>query len=124
MKQEAWLEFFLTGVHDSANEAAVTARRIFTLHSQDQQKIAQLGRPGRSAQRDEYLQRNPVLSIPNTVKALETSAPTVTKSLEHLRQLGIVKEVSGRQRDRVFMYAAYVAILNEGTEVVGRAGEI
>jgi Fic family protein len=115
---EAWLEFFLTGVRESADEAAITARRIWTLHAHDQQKIAQLGRPGRSAQLVyAQLQRQPMLAIPNTAKALGISAPTVTKSLEHLRQLGIVREVTGRQRDRIFMYDAYVSILNEGTEI-------
>ncbi len=124
---ETWLEFFLTGVRTSAVEAAHTAREIWNLHLRDQQKVAQLGRPGRSALLVySHLQRQPVLSIPNTAKALGISAPTVTKSLEHLRQLGIVKETTGRQRDRVFAYDAYVAILNEGTEVekFGRAGEI
>jgi len=57
------------------------------------------------------------MQVGRTAKAIGLSAPTVTKSLEHLRMLGIVKEITGRQRDRLFMYDAYVAILNEGTEV-------
>jgi hypothetical protein len=42
----------------------------------------------------------------------------VAKSLEHLRQLGIVREMTGRQRHRMFVYEPYLAILNEGTEPI------
>jgi len=115
---ETWLEFFLTGVRDSAQEATIMARQIWQLHLRDQQKVDQLGRPGRSAlQVYAYLQRQPVLTIPNTAKALSLSAPTVAKAVENLERLGIAKEVTGRQRDRIYRYEAYVRMLNEGTEV-------
>jgi hypothetical protein len=42
----------------------------------------------------------------------------VAKSLEHMRRLGIVREITGRPRHRLFVYDAYLAILNEGTEPV------
>ena len=48
---------------------------------------------------------------------LGLSRPTVNAALEHLAGLGIVRETTGRQRDRVFAYDEYLAILNEGTEV-------
>ena len=115
---EAWLDFFLTGVKEVAEQAGETARKIQKLHASDRQKIEQLGRPAASALRVYlHLQQRPVMGVGRTAKAIGVSAPTVTKSLEHLRQLGIVKEITGRQRDRVFRYEAYVALLNEGTEV-------
>lgn len=121
---EAWLDFFLTGVNEVAEQAGETARKIQKLHASDRQKIEQLGRPAASALRVYlHLQQRPVMVVGRTAKAIGVSAPTVTKSLDHLRQLGIVKEITGRQRDRVFRYEAYVALLNEGTEVekTGRA---
>jgi DNA-binding transcriptional regulator GbsR (MarR family) len=42
-------------------------------------------------------------SIPQMAEALQLSQPTVT-SLEHLQKLGIVGEVSGKKRDRLFVY--------------------
>lgn len=124
---EAWLDFFLRGVKEVAEQACEMARKIQQLHASDRQKIEQLGRPAASALRVYlHLQQRPVLLVSRTAKAIGISAPTVTKSLEHLRQLDIVKEITGRQRDRIFRYETYVAILNEGTEIekVGRAGEI
>ena len=49
---------------------------------------------------------------------LGLSAPTVAKSLEHMQQLGMLREITGRQRHRLFVYDAYLAILSEGTEPI------
>ncbi|MBV8895926.1 MAG: hypothetical protein JO051_05395 [Acidobacteriaceae bacterium] len=46
------------------------------------------------------------------------SAPTVARSLEHMRRMGILRETTGRERRRLFVYEAYLAILNEGTEPI------
>ena len=67
----------------------------------------------------EYLQQHPILSIPAAAGSIGISAPTVAKSVEHMRQSGILREITGRQRHRLFVYKAYVAILDEGTEAMG-----
>jgi hypothetical protein len=48
-------------------------------------------------------------------KALGVTEPTVRTSLTHLEKLRIVKEMTGRQRNRLFMYEKYLDILDEGT---------
>ena len=114
---EAWLDFFLTGVRDTAEQAATAARRILTVFEDHRRKIGTLGRPAASVLRVfEHMQRNPILSIPRAADRIGISAPTVAKSLEHMRRLGILHEITGGQRHRLFAYDAYLAILNEGTE--------
>jgi Fic family protein len=116
---ESWLEFFLTGIRDTAGRAVIDAQRSIAIFEQDRRKIQELGRPAGSVLRVfEYAQRTPILSIPNTAQKIGVSAPTVAKSLEHLRKLGIMREITGRQRRRLFIYDAYLAILNEGTEPI------
>ena len=116
---EVWLEFFLTGVRDTAEQAAAAARRILTLFDEDRHKIEALGRPAPSALRVfDHIQRNPIVSIPDVAASIGISAPTVAKSLEHMRQLGLLRETTGRQRHRLFVYSAYLAILSEGTEPI------
>ena len=116
---EAWLDFFLIGVRDTAEQAASAARRIITLFERDEKKIEQLGRPAASVLRVfQHMQRNPIVAIPTTAKKIGISAPTVTKSLMHMIDLGILREVTGRERHRLFVYDAYLAILNEGTEPI------
>ena len=116
---ETWLDFFLTGVRDTAEQAATAARRILAVFEDHHRKIAALGRPAASVLRVfEHMQRNPITSIPAAAKSIGISAPTVAKSLKHMQQLGMLREITGRQRHRLFVYDAYLAILSEGTEPI------
>lgn len=116
---EAWLDFFLTGVKETADQAGSAARRIVALFEQHERKINALGRPAASVLRVfQHMQRNPIVAIPAAAQKIGISAPTVAKSLEHMRQLGILRETTGRERHRLFVYEPYLAILNEGTEPI------
>jgi Fic family protein len=116
---EAWLDFFLTGVRDTATQGAAAAQRILKVFADDVRKIEELGRPAASALRVfEHLQRNPIMSIPDAAGKIGISAPTVAKSVEHLQEMGILREKTGMQRRRLFVYQDYLAILNEGTEPI------
>jgi Fic family protein len=118
---EEWLQFFLEGTAATAEEAAETATRILHLFSTDREKIQKLGRSSSSALRvHEYMQRKPITNIAATAKALKVSIPTVTVALNHLVRIGIVKEVTGKRRDRLFTYSRYFNIVSKGTEPLRR----
>ncbi len=120
---EAWLAFFLEGVATTANQASQTARQILNMFEADGAKLANLGRSAGSALRvHDLMRRHPVLSIAKAVEELKLSHPTLSKALSNLIELGIVREVTGRKRDRLFAYGQYLAILNEGTEAPGPDG--
>ncbi len=115
---ETWVEFFLAGVRDASEQAAGAARQILALLEADRRKIEALGRPAASVLRvHRYMQRNPIITIPATAPKLSISAPTVAKSIEHMRKLGLLRETTGKQRRRLFVYDRYLAILNQGTEI-------
>ena len=116
---EAWIEFFLTGVKETSEQAVSAARRILALLDSDRKKIEALGRPAASALRVfQHAQTSPILSIPATAQKLGISFPTVTSAINHLQKLGLLREITGRQRRRLFVYDAYLKILNEGTEPI------
>ncbi|HEX5328321.1 MAG TPA: Fic family protein [Acetobacteraceae bacterium] len=118
---ETWLEFFLTGIIETADQAAATARSILALFDADRRRIEQLGRPASSALRvHELLQRKPLVTIPDAARELSLSQPTVTTSLDHLSTLGITREATGRRRGRLFAYDRYLNLLGEGTEPLPR----
>lgn len=120
---EAWLEFFLDGVAQTANQAFDAATRIVELFERDRQRIvAQTDRRGSALRIHELLQRTPLASPNELVRRTQFSAPTVNKALADLQRLGIVDEVTGRRRDRVFRYRAYMDILNEGVAPPQAAG--
>ena len=90
-----------------------------TLFEENQRQIESLGRPAASVLRVfQHMQRNPIVSIPAAARKIGISAPTVAKSLDHMRRLGIVREITGRERHRLFVYEPYLAIPNEGTEPI------
>lgn len=114
---EQWLEFFLEGAATTAQEAAETATRILRLFSSDRRKIQAMGRSASSALRvHEYMQRKPIANISAVAKSLKLSVPTVTVSLNHLARIGVVEEITGKRRDRLFTYSRYFNLVSEGTE--------
>lgn len=114
---ENWLRFFLEGVAETAEQAANTAKNILRLFDNDRRRLEALGRQAGSSLRvHELLQKKPILSIQNAGKVLKLSVPTVTTAVSHLLKLNILKELTGRRRNRLFVYKKYLAILNEGTE--------
>ena len=114
---EDWLAFFLDGVASTAQEAAETAEQTLKLFARDRSKIQTLRRASESALRVHTLmQTNPHLRIRNAAKALKLTVPTVTNALNHLMKLGIVKEVSGKQRDRLFAYTRYINVVSSDTQ--------
>jgi Fic family protein len=76
-----------------------------------------LGRAAGSALRvHELLQRRPVLKTKQAVKRLSLTRPTILSALENLQDLGMVRELTGKERYRVYVYDRYFNILDEGTE--------
>jgi Fic family protein len=63
------------------------------------------------------LQRQPIATAASLTAATGLTAATVNKSLVHLERLGVVRELTRRQRGRVFSYARYADILSEGMEL-------
>lgn len=118
---EAWLEFFLKGVAETSAQAADAAREILDLFERDRRRIENLGRPAASALRvHQFLQAKPFIKIPEAVNQLGISQPTVSKSIGHLREMGVLREVTGKRRRRMFVYDSYLNILSRGTEPLPR----
>jgi len=114
---EAWMEFFLTGVAKTAEQASETARELIAMFDVHRQKIGTLGRSAPSALRvHEFMQARPIVTIQTVADALNTSFPTASGALEKLAELKILRETTGKQRGRIYAYSDYLALLDRGTE--------
>lgn len=112
---EAWLEFFADAVAASAAQAAGSAKRLLDMAAADALRAETLGRAAPSALAiHRALQHQPIATAGSLTRATGLTPATVNKSLAHLERLGIVQELTSRQRGRVFSYARYIGILNEG----------
>ena len=114
---EAWVDFFLEGVAQTAAGAVDTAHRLLALFDDDAAKARDLGRAAANTVRVfDALRARPIASISDLSRRTAVSYPTVARAIEALAALGIVRELTGRKRDRVFAYDRYLAVLNEGAE--------
>ena len=116
-KWETWLEFFLNGVLSSSKQAIKTAKDINLLFAEDLSKMSTLGRARFSCEQTlEHLKRLPQVSVTLLAKELDVSLPTARSSLNHMVDLGILEETSGKQRDKIYVYRKYLNLLEEGAE--------
>ena len=115
---EAWLEFFLEGVRITAEKALNTSKRLLELFVNHRSVIERSGRRAASALRVyAALRERPILSITTAAERANVSFSGASSAIRLLVDLGLVREITGKQRGRLFVYDEYVAILNEGTEV-------
>ncbi len=91
---------------------------LWSLFDEDRRRIHDQGRLAGTALRvHDLLQQRPILSIPVACKALNLTHPPVSKSMRRLEEMGIVRELTGRKRNRLYVYDAYLKVSSEGTEI-------
>ena len=114
---EDWLDFFLTGVQETAEGAFAASQRLSELFATHQSQIQQTGRRAGSALRAfQAFMAHPVLYISSVREYTGLSISAATSAVALLVELGIVRELTGQRRNRLFAYHEYLSILSEGTE--------
>jgi Fic family protein len=113
---EGWLRFFLEGVVEVAESTTATTRDLVNMIERDRHTIHQFGRGAATAARLHDLASRFVVFRPTVAAdALGLSAPPVYSAVNRLEEAGILREVTGRQRGKLYVYDKYLARLNEGT---------
>lgn len=116
---EAWVDFFLEGVEQTAQGAVQTARRLVDLFQQDTQRVQAAGGRNATVLRVlDALRQRPLCSLRQIGATAGISFPTASKAMLALVEIGIARELTGQRRNRVFVYDAYLNILNEGGEAL------
>ena len=111
---EEWLEFFLKGIIYTAEQAAKTIQKILSLLEEDREKIKTMGKSGSSALIiHDVLHKAPIADSKTIAKRCSLSIPSVNVSIKHLIELGIVTEVTGRSRNKIYTYKKYLDIFSE-----------
>jgi Fic family protein len=122
---EEWLVFFLEGVTTIADQATEKIRALMVLFERDR-KVVEQSRKGSIYQSVavqsnltvyDYLKKRIAIRIPETAEACGTTKPTVKRAIEDLQQLGIVAEITGKPRNKVYIYSEYLEILNQDDEI-------
>lgn len=114
---ESWVDFFLDGVADTAEGAVDTVHRLRAVFAEDEERVGREGRKAGSLLRLlAALRVRPLTTITDLSRRSGLSFPTAAGGAEKLVALGIARELTGRERHRIFAYDRYLAILGEGGE--------
>ncbi len=114
---ESWILFFAQAVVQTAEQCTETAKKLIKLIADDQRVVLDLGRISGSVTRvfQEIIKR-PVTDMTYLVKTTGLVPNTVLKVLKTLETTGIMKEITGKNRNRAYAYVKYIEIMNQGAE--------
>ncbi len=109
------MAFFLQGVVEASEEATRTVRRVLALREEHRAIVTDnLGHAAGKGHRVlERLYRQPMLSVKGVQEIIGVSYAAANNLVSRLVEIGILEEVSGRKRNRIFLYRPYVRIFDE-----------
>lgn len=110
-----WLKYFLVGIEQTATLAVKTLSRILGLKTQIEQDIQNsFGRRGASAQvLLNALFARPVVRVEDVQNICQLSYKAANQLVSLMQQQGVLQEITGQSRNRLFIFSAYVAVFNE-----------
>ena len=115
---EKWLDFFLEGVRTTSESAVATAQRLTAMVDKDRDTVQRNGqrRAGSALRVHSAFTERPILSIAQAGSHSGLSVVGASSAIGLLTELGIVHEITGQARNRLFAYTEYISVLDEGTE--------
>ena len=107
-----WLTFFLRGVREQATEALTNADKILALKDEYDELIKQHHLSTSVSRTLDLLFQNPYITISRATALLKTTFVTAKRSVLHLEKLGIVKEISGKEKGKIFLATKLLEVLS------------
>lgn len=104
---EGWLSFFLRGVAETAEEATITAREIVTMREHHRFVVQEAGFGRNELRLLDLLFVRPLVNTNLVAHSLQVTDVTAGRLLERLSGIGLVEEVTGQRRNRIFRYTPY-----------------
>lgn len=110
---EGWLRFFLLGVAETAEEATATARAIMRLREEDRNRLHGPLHGANESRVLDLLFLRPLVNVALVADHLGVTEVTAARVVDRLMEIGILEEISGRKRNRVYRYSAYWRLFQE-----------
>lgn len=114
---EGWLRFFLLGVAKTAAQAADTAEHIFELRERSRTLVMDAGPNGLRLL--SMLFKHPLVNVNSVHRDLDVSFPTANRLVARFEELGLLREVTGQRRSRLFRYEPYLQLFEEPASANG-----
>jgi Fic family protein len=109
-----WLKFFLTGIIETAKKGVTTFDGILQLQKSLEEKLKSLGNRNIDARKVvDYLYTQPIIGVTKVEELLQKSSVTAYKLLADLERLDVIKEISGAQRNKLYVFKDYLDLFNQ-----------
>lgn len=114
---EQWISFFLDGVIEVSKSAIDNTKKILSLHEKIKKDLFEnkISSPLAIMFLDKLFY-NPIIRTKDLQKKLDISYQSAANLISTFEELGILKEISGKKRDKIFSFHKYLEILSEGTK--------
>jgi Fic family protein len=110
---EGWLKFFLRGVYEVSQASTTTARAMFQLRENHRDLIIEkMASSTNGFKLLDHLFEVPIITIRAAEKFMEVSFVTASSIIKQMEELGILKEITGQQRNKVFRYEPYLELFS------------
>jgi Fic family protein len=108
-----WLKFFLTGVIETAKKGVTTFDGILQLQKNLEEKLKTLGNRNTDARKIvAYLYTQPIIEVSKVEEIIQKSSVTSYKLLADLERLNVITEISGAQRNKLYVFKDYIDLFN------------
>jgi len=115
---ERWLKFFLQGVIEASEEALSSAKEIIELKEDLIERLLAKKIGGIfSIKLMDILFETPLIGIPDIANQLRTCLQTAIQLVDKFQDFGILREITGKQTYRKYLFVDYIDIIARGTEI-------
>lgn len=118
---EGWISFFLGGVALTAREATETAEKLFALREAHRGLIIERNLSHNGLTLLSHLFRRPLVNINLVASLLGSTFPTASRLVSSFEEIGLLREITGQRRSRMFRYEPYLALFDDA--VIGNPSE-
>lgn len=111
---EQWIKFFLVGISETAKKGTLTFEKIIALRHKSEQKIMGFGKRAKIGQDLlKYLYSHPIISSKQVAERLAVTSPTAQLLVKKFQEAGILKEITGFKRNRLFAFNEYFRLFDK-----------
>lgn len=110
---EQWIKFFLQGIIETCDDSIKTITSINSLIKSDIEKLDV--KTETTLKVFDYIKEHPIITIGGTAKILGLSYNGVSEEVKKMLKVGILNEITTKERNRIFEYTEYINILKSGT---------
>lgn len=108
-----WIQFFLRAIYDQARDAAERSRQLLDLRQRFQEKVRAKRASALAGHLVDHLFKSPAITVPLARELLKVTYPSANLTVQKVVEAGILHEISGHKRNRVWLAPQVLEILSK-----------